>query len=153
MISNDMFFVILFCFLVLVSPLLALIERLLLGLGILLISFCLGIILLSSPILLVSGVFLILASEATVSSGLYYITFSILSPIILIPLFLYMSELSDSDQLMEGKFSLILLNLFVILVSLIVFGSSSIYFLGVLVAASVLTLGDLVMNKWTTNNW
>jgi hypothetical protein len=133
--------------------LLALIERLLLGLGILLISFCLGIILLSSPILLVSGVFLILASEATVSSGLYYITFSILSPIILIPLFLYMSELSDSDQLMEGKFSLILLNLFVILVSLIVFGSSSIYFLGVLVAASVLTLGDLVMNKWTTNNW
>jgi hypothetical protein len=153
MISNDMFLVILFCFLVLVSPLLALIERLLLGLGILLISFCLGIILLSSPILLVSGVFLILASEATVSSGLYYITFSILSPIILIPLFLYMSELSDSDQLMEGKFSLILLNLFVILVSLIVFGSSSIYFLGVLVAASVLTLGDLVMNKWTTNNW
>jgi hypothetical protein len=148
-----MFLVILFCFLVLVSPLLALIERLLLGLGILLISFCLGIILLSSPILLVSGVFLILASEATVSSGLYYITFSILSPIILIPLFLYMSELSDSDQLMEGKFSLILLNLFVILVSLIVFGSSSIYFLGVLVAASVLTLGDLVMNKWTTNNW
>jgi hypothetical protein len=153
MISNDMFLVILFCFLVLVSPLLALIERLLLGLGILLISFCLGIILLSSPILLVSGVFLILASEATVSSGLYYITFSILSPIILLPLFLYMSELSDSDQLMEGKFSLILLNLFVILVSLIVFGSSSIYFLGVLVAASVLTLGDLVMNKWTTNNW
>jgi len=153
MISNDMFLVILFCFLVLVSPLLALIERLLLGLGILLISFCLGITLLSSPILLVSGVFLILASEATVSSGLYYITFSILSPIILIPLFLYMSELSDSDQLMEGKFSLILLNLFVILVSLIVFGSSSIYFLGVLVAASVLTLGDLVMNKWTTNNW
>jgi len=153
MISNDMFLVILFCFLVLVSPLLALIERLLLGLGILLISFCLGIILLSSPILLVSGVFLVLASEATVSSGLYYITFSILSPIILIPLFLYMSELSDSDQLMEGKFSLILLNLFVILVSLIVFGSSSIYFLGVLVAASVLTLGDLVMNKWTTNNW
>jgi hypothetical protein len=148
-----MFLVILFCFLVLVSPLLALIERLLLGLGILLISFCLGIILLSSPILLVSGVFLVLASEATVSSGLYYITFSILSPIILIPLFLYMSELSDSDQLMEGKFSLILLNLFVILVSLIVFGSSSIYFLGVLVAASVLTLGDLVMNKWTTNNW
>ena len=153
MISNDMFLVILFCFLVLVSPLLAFVERLLLGLGILLISFCLGIILLSSPILLVSGVFLILASEATVSSGLYYITFSILSPIILIPLFLYMSELSDSDQLMEGKFSLILLNLFVILVSLIVFGSSSIYFLGVLVAASVLTLGDLVMNKWTTNNW
>jgi hypothetical protein len=148
-----MFLVILFCFLVLVSPLLALIERLLLGLGILLISFCLGIILLSSPILLVSGVFLILASEATVSSGLYYIKFSILIPIILIPLFLYMSELSDSDQLMEGKFSLILLNLFVILVSLIVFGSSSIYFLGVLVAASVLTLGDLVMNKWTTNNW
>jgi len=153
MMSNDIFFMILFCFLVLVSPLLAFVERLLLGLGILLISFCLGIILLSSPILLVSGVFLVLASEATVSSGLYYITFSILSPIILIPLFLYMSELSDSDQLMEGKFSLILLNLFVILVSLIVFGSSSIYFLGVLVAASVLTLGDLVMNKWTTNNW
>ena len=151
--SNDIFFVILFCFLVLVSPLLAFVERLLLGLGILLISFCLGIILLSSPILLVSGVFLILASEATVSSGLYYITFSILSPIILIPLFLYMSELSDSDQLMEGKFTLLLLNLFIILVFLIAFGSSSIYFFGVLVTASVLTLGDIIMNKMTTNNW
>ena len=71
----------------------------------------------------------------------------------LLPLFLYISELSDSDQLMESKFIILVVNVLITLASLLVFGSSSIYFSGVLVAASILTLGDLTMNKLTTNNW
>ena len=153
MIGNGFLIGGLFALFVLLSPFLAILERLFVGIGSLLLILILGFVIISCPILFLAGVTLILASKATVTSGLYYIAFSILSPIILIPLFLYISELSDSDHLMESKFIILVVNVLITLASLLVFGSSSIYFSGVLVAASVLTLGDLTMNKLTTNNW
>ena len=150
---DDFFVGAMFALFVLMSPFLAIVERLLVGLSGLLVVLILGFIILSCPIFFIAGITLILASKATVTSGLYYIAFSILSPFILIPLFLYISELSDSDQFMESKFIILVVNVLITLASLLVFGSSSIYFSGVLVAASVLILGDLTMNKLTTNNW
>lgn len=144
-----------FALFVIVSPFLAILERLIVGLCSLLIVLIIGLVILSCPIFFVSGVVLILASEATVMSGLYYIAFSILGPIVLIPIFLYVSKLADSDDFFEGKLIVPVVNVLIIFACLLFFGPSSTIFYGVLVAASILTLGDLAMNKTIANakNW
>lgn len=144
-----------FALFVIVSPFLAILERLIVGLCSLLIVLIIGLVILSCPIFFVSGVVLILASEATVMSGLYYIAFSILGPIVLIPTFLYVSKLADSDEFFEGKLIVPVVNVLITLACLLIFGPSSTIFYGVLVAASILTLGDLAMNKTiaNANNW
>ena len=144
-----------FALFVIVSPFLAILERLVVALFSLLIVLIIGLVILSCPIFFVSGVVLILASEATVMSGLYYIAFSILGPIVLIPTFLYVSKLADSDEFFEGKLIVPVVNVLITLTCLLIFGPSSTIFYGVLVAASILTLGDLAMNKTiaNANNW
>lgn len=136
------------------SPFLAILERLLAGLSGLLVVLILGFIILTCPIFFVAGVVLILASEATVMSGLYYIAFSILSPIILIPILLYLCELIESDHEFESKLIVPVVNVLITFACLLVFGPSSTIFYWVLAAASILTLGDLTMNKAiTTSDW
>ena len=63
------------------SPLLAIMERLLIALGAIGMVFVLGIIILSSPLIFLGGVVLILASSATTATGIYFIVFSIISPL------------------------------------------------------------------------
>lgn len=148
MINNELFLGILFCIFVLLSPLLAIVERLFLGLGIVLITFCLGILLLSTPILFLSGVFLIIASEATVTNGLYYILFGITSPFILVPLFLFFCNLIEDDaSFIESSYAIPLANIILVLLAFMIFGTSSIYFTVVIVLSSVLIAGDFTMTK------
>ena len=104
------------------SPFLAILERLVVALFSLLIVLILGLVILSCPIFFVSGVVLILASEATVMSGLYYIAFSILGPIVLIPTFLHVSKLADSDEFFEGKLIVPVVNVLITLACLLIFG-------------------------------
>ena len=152
---DDYFVGVIFALFVLMSPFLAILERLLVGLSGLLVVLILGFIILTCPIFFVAGVVLILASEATVMSGLYYIAFSILSPIILIPIFLYLCELIESDHEFESKLIVPVVNVLIAFACLLVFGPSSTIFYSVLAAASILTLGDLTMNKAiaNANNW
>lgn len=147
MISSELFLGILFCVFILISPLVALLERLFLALGIILTAFCLGIVLLSTPILFLSGVFLIIASEATVTNGLYYILFSIISPFILIPLLLFLYNLVDDDLLFESAYTIPLANILIVLLALIIIGTSSIYFTAVVILSFVLMAGDFTMTK------
>jgi len=147
MINNELFLGVLFCVFILISPLVALLERLFLALGILLTAFCLGIVLLSTPILFLSGVFLIIASEATVTNGLYYILFSIISPFILIPLLLFLYNLVDDDLLFESAYTIPLANILIVLLALIIIGTSSIYFTAVVILSFVLMAGDFTMTK------
>lgn len=147
MINNELFLGVLFCVFILISPLVALLERLFLALGIILTAFCLGIVLLSTPILFLSGVFLIIASEATVTNGLYYILFSIISPFILIPLLLFLYNLFDDDLLFESAYTIPLANILIVLLALIIIGTSSIYFTSVVILSFVLMAGDFTMTK------
>lgn len=147
MINNELFLGVLFCVFILISPLVALLERLFLALGILLTAFCLGIVLLSTPILFLSGVFLIIASEATVTNGLYYILFSIISPFILIPLLFFLYNLVDDDLLFESAYTIPLANILIVLLALIIIGTSSIYFTSVVILSFVLMAGDFTMTK------
>ena len=148
MINNELFLGILFCIFVLLSPFIAIFERLFLGLGIILIAFCLGIILLSTPILFAAGVFLIIASEATVTNGLYYILFSIISPFISVPLFLFFCNLiEDDDSFMESSYVIPLANIILVLLAFMIFGTSSIYFTAVIILSSVLIAGDFTLTK------
>ena len=152
---DDFFVGAMFALFILMSPFLAIIERLLVGLSGLLVVLILGFIILSCPIFFVAGVVLILASEATMASGLYYIAFSVLSPIVLIPIFLHVSKLADNDELFENKLIVPVVNVLIVFGCLLFFGPSSTIFYGVLAAASILTLSDLVMNKAIANaeNW
>tara|TARA_B100000683_G_scaffold121754_1_gene119578 strand:- start:1584 stop:2048 length:465 start_codon:yes stop_codon:yes gene_type:complete len=152
---DDYFMGVIFALFVLMSPFLAIIERLLVGLSGLLVVLILGFIILTCPIFFVAGIVLILASEATVMSGLYYIAFSVLCPIVLIPIFLHVSRLADSDELFESKLIVPFANVLIVFACLLLFGPSSTVFYGVLVAASILTFSDLVMNKAIAdaNNW
>ena len=147
MISSELFLGILFCVFILISPLVALLERLFLALGIILTAFCLGIVLLSTPILFLSGVFLIIASEATVTNGLYYILFSIISPFILIPLLFFLYNLVDDDLLFESAYTIPLANILIVLLAIIIIGTSSIYFTSVVILSFVLMAGDFTMTK------
>lgn len=147
MINNELFLGVLFCVFILISPLVALLERLFLALGIILTAFCLGIVLLSTPILFLSGVFLIIASEATVTNGLYYILFSIISPFILIPLLFFLYNLVDDDLLFESAYTIPLANILIVLLALIIIGTSSIYFTSVVILSFVLMAGDFTMTK------
>ena len=145
---DDFFVGAMFALFVLVSPFLAIIERLIVALGSYFIFLIVGLIIISSPIFLVSGVVLVLASEATVMSGFYYIAFGILVPIVLIPIFSYLlNNIMESDDLIESRLLIPVINTLITLACLIFFGASSTIFFGVLVAASVLTLGDVVINK------
>ena len=148
MISSDMFTGILLLVLVLFSPLIALIERFFLELSVLLIVFILGFAIVSSPILFLAGIVLILASEATVSSGFYYILFSVISPFILIPLFFFFSELVESDFI-ENPYIVPLTNMFLVVLAFFIFGTSSVYFTIVITLALILIAGDFAMNKIT----
>jgi hypothetical protein len=152
---DDYFMGVIFALFVLMSPFLALIERLVVGLSGLLVVLILGFIILSCPIIFSAGIVLTLASEATVMSGLYYIAFSVLSPIVLIPIFLHVSRLADSDELFENKLIVPVVNVLIVFACLLFFGPSSTIFFGVLVATTVLTLGDVVINKSiaSAENW
>ena len=149
---DDFFVGAMFALFVLVSPFLAIIERLIVALGSYFIFLIVGLIIISSPIFLVSGVVLVLASEATVMSGLFYIALGILVPIVLIPIFSYLlNNIMESDDLIESPLLIPLINTLITLACLIFFGASSTIFFVVLVAASVLTLGDVVINKTIAN--
>lgn len=145
---DDFFVGAMFALFVLVSPFLAIIERLIVALGSYFIFLIVGLIIISSPIFLVSGVVLVLANEATVMSGFYYIALGILVPIVLIPIFSYLlNNIMESDDLIESRLLIPVINTLITLACLLFFGASSTIFFGVLVAASVLTLGDVVINK------
>ncbi|MGB0780186.1 MAG: hypothetical protein ACPGQN_00245 [Candidatus Poseidoniaceae archaeon] len=149
---DDFFVGAMFALFVLVSPFLAIIERLIVALGSYFIFLIVGLIIISSPIFLVSGVVLVLASEATVMSGLFYIALGILVPIVLIPIFSYLlNNIMESDDLIESRLLIPVINTLITLACLIFFGASSTIFFVVLVAASVLTLGDVVINKSIEN--
>ena len=149
---DDFFVGAMFALFVLVSPFLAIIERLIVALGSYFIFLIVGLIIISSPIFLVSGVVLVLASEATVMSGLFYIALGILVPIVLIPIFSYLlNNIMESDDLIESRLLIPVINTLITLACLVFFGASSTIFFGVLVAASVLTLGDVVINKTIAN--
>lgn len=149
---DDFFVGAMFALFVLVSPFLAIIERLIVALGSYFIFLIVGLIIISSPIFLVSGVVLVLASEATVMSGLFYIALGILAPIVLIPIFSYLlNNIMESDDLIESRLLIPVINTLITLACLVFFGASSTIFFGVLVAASVLTLGDVVINKTIAN--
>ncbi|MEC8609056.1 MAG: hypothetical protein VXY42_00970 [Candidatus Thermoplasmatota archaeon] len=149
---DDFFVGAMFALFVLVSPFLAIIERLIVALGSYFIFLIVGLIIISSPIFLVSGVVLVLASEATVMSGLFYIALGILVPIVLIPIFSYLlNNIMESDDLIESRLLIPVINTLITLACLIFFGASSTIFFVVLVAASVLTLGDVVINKSIAN--
>ena len=119
-----------FTFFVLTSPFLAIIERLLVGLSGLLVVLVLGFIILTCPIFFVAGIVLVLASEATLMSGLYYIAFSVLCPIVLIPIFLFLCELLESDYGFESKLIVPVVNVLITFACLLVFGPSSTIFTG-----------------------
>lgn len=149
---DDFFVGAMFALFVLVSPFLAIIERLIVALGSYFIFLIVGLIIISSPIFLVSGVVLVLASEATVMSGLFYIALGIILPIVLIPIFSYLlNNIMESDDLIESRLLIPVINTLITLACLVFFGASSTIFFGVLVAASVLTLGDVVINKTIAN--
>ena len=153
---DDYFMGVIFALFVLVSPYLAIIERLIVALGSYFIFLIVGLIIISSPIFLVSGVVLVLASEATVMSGLFYIALGILVPIVLIPIFSFLlNNIMECDDLIESRLLIPIINTLISLACLVFFGASSTIFYGVLVAASILSLGDLAMNKAiaNANNW
>ena len=120
------------------SPLLAIMERLLIALGAIGMVFVLGIIILSSPLIFLGGVVLILASSATTSTGIYFIVFSIVSPLILTPL---LSAVNDPD-VSETPGLLFVINILVVLAFYTFVGSSSPIFLPLLIACVALVIGD-----------
>lgn len=120
------------------SPLLAIIERLLIALGAIGMVFLLGIIILSSPLIFLGGVVLILASSATTATGIYFIVFSIISPLILTPL---LSAFNDPD-ISETPGLLFVTNILVVLAFYAFVGSSSPIFLPLLIACVALVIGD-----------
>ena len=149
---DDFFVGAMFALFVLVSPFLAIIERLIVALGSYFIFLIVGLIIISSPIFLVSGVVLVLASEATVMSGLFYIALGILTPIVLIPIFSYLlNNIMESDDLIESRLLIPVIKTLITLACLVFFGASSTIFFGVFVAASGLTLGDGGINKTIAN--
>ena len=120
------------------SPLLAIMERLLIALGAIGMVFVLGIIILSSPLIFLGGVVLILASSATTATGIYFIVFSIVSPLILTPL---LSAFNDPD-VSETPGLLFVINILVVLAFYTFVGSSSPIFLPLLIACVALVIGD-----------
>ena len=120
------------------SPLLAIMERLLIALGAIGVVFILGIIILSSPLIFLGGVVLILASSATTATGIYFIVFSIVSPLILTPL---LSAVNDPD-VSETPGLLFVINILVVLAFYTFVGSSSPIFLPLLIACVALVIGD-----------
>ena len=120
------------------SPLLAIMERLLIALGAIGMVFVLGIIILSTPLIFLGGVVLILASSATTSTGIYFIAFSIISPLILIPL---LSAVNDPD-ISETPGLLFVINILVVLAFYTFVGSSSPIFLPLLIVCVALIIGD-----------
>ena len=120
------------------SPLLAIMERLLIALGAIGMVFVLGIIILSSPLIFLGGVVLILASSATTATGIYFIVFSIISPLILTPL---LSAVNDPD-VSETPGLLFVINILVVLAFYTFVGSSSPIFLPLLIACVALVIGD-----------
>ena len=120
------------------SPFLAIMERLLIALGAIGMVFLLGIIILSSPLIFLGGVVLILASSATTATGIYFIVFSIVSPLILTPL---LSAVNDPD-VSETPGLLFVINILVVLAFYTFVGSSSPIFLPLLIACVALVIGD-----------
>ena len=120
------------------SPLLAIMERLLIALGAIGMVFVLGIIILSSPLIFLGGVVLIVASSATTATGIYFIVFSIVSPLILTPL---LSAFNDPD-VSETPGLLFVINILVVLAFYTFVGSSSPIFLPLLIACVALVIGD-----------
>lgn len=120
------------------SPFLAIMERLLIALGAIGMVFALGIIILSSPLIFLGGVVLILAGTATASTGIYFIAFSIVSPLILTPL---LSAVNDPD-ISETPGLLFVINILVVLAFYTFVGSSSPIFLPLLIACVALVIGD-----------
>ena len=120
------------------SPLLAIMERLLIALGAIGMVFVLGIIILSSPLIFLGGVVLIIASSATTATGIYFIVFSIVSPLILTPL---LSAVNDPD-VSETPGLLFVINILVVLAFYTFVGSSSPIFMPLLIACVALVIGD-----------
>ena len=120
------------------SPFLAIMERLLIALGAIGMVFAIGIIILSSPLIFLGGVVLILAGTATTSTGIYFIAFSIVSPLILTPL---LSAVNDPD-ISETPGLLFVINILVVLAFYTFVGSSSPIFLPLLIACVALVIGD-----------
>ena len=138
MIENKVFLITFTILMIIISPFLAIIERLLLQLGAILMIFILGIIILTCPILLIAGVVLIAASAPTVDTGIAFIVFSILSPIVLLPV---ISELDDRD-FFETPGLLLLANLLIILVMYLTVGPTNPIFILSLIIATSLVIGD-----------
>tara|TARA_B100000767_G_C19460218_1_gene407769 strand:- start:191 stop:637 length:447 start_codon:yes stop_codon:yes gene_type:complete len=143
MIENTAFLLIVGFLLIPLSPFLAIMERFMIGIGSIGMIFVLGVVILSSPLIFFGGIVLIVASAATTSTGLYFIAFSIVSPLILIPL---LSVVNDPD-IQEASGLLIITNTLLVLVLYTLVGSASPLFLPVLIAAIALVVGDLMNSR------
>jgi hypothetical protein len=139
-IENTAFLLIVGFLLIPFSPFLAIMERFMIGIGLIGMVFLLGVVILSSPLIFFG---LIVASAATTSTGLYYLAFSIVSPLILIPL---LSIVNDPD-IHEASGLLIITNTLLVLVLYTLVGSASPLFLPALIAAIVLVVGDLMNSR------
>ena len=143
MIENTAFLLIVGFLLIPFSPFLAIMERFMIGIGSIGMVFLLGVVILSSPLIFFGGIVLIVASAATTSTGLYFIAFSIVSPLILIPL---LSVVNEPD-INEASSFLIITNTLLVLVLYTLVGSASPLFLPILIAAIALVVGDLMNNR------
>lgn len=125
------------------SPFLAIMERLLIALGAIGMVFALGIIILSSPLIFLGGVVLILAGTATTSTGIYFIAFSIISPLILTPL---LSAINDPD-VSETPGLVFITNILIVLAFYTFLGTSNPLFLPVVIACVALVIGDAMNDR------
>ncbi len=92
--------------------------------------------------LLIAGIVLIVASSPTVNTGITFIVFSILSPLVFMPL---ISELNDRD-FFEAPGLLLLTNLVIILVLYFTIGPTNPIFIPSLIIATALVIGDSMNN-------
>ncbi len=142
MIENKPFLIVFTILMIIISPFMAVIERLLFQLWAIIMTFILGIIILSCPMLLIAGIVLIVASSPTVNTGITFIVFSILSPLVFMPL---ISELNDRD-FFEAPGLLLLTNLVIILVLYFTIGPTNPIFIPSLIIATALVIGDSMNN-------
>ena len=141
MIENTVFLLGFSVLLLIVSPILAIMERLFLGFGAILMILILGIIILSSPLFFITGIVLIITNSA--GTGIHLIIFSILAPLVVTPL---LSEFNDPD-FYEIPNLLIVANSLIVLATYYLLGSTDPMFIPVMITSIALVIGDFMNNQ------
>ena len=141
MIENTVFLLGFSVLLLIVSPILAIMERLFLGFGAILMILILGIIILSSPLVFITGIVLIITNSS--GTGIHLIIFSILAPLVVTPL---LSEFNDPD-FYEIPNLLIVANSLIVLATYYLLGSTDPMFIPVMITSIALVIGDFMNNQ------